>query len=370
MSVQAPPVWLADEPEIVAVLHAVLDRFDRQPGTERRNDVLLRAEQVLPSLARADDSADQTWTLVQELARIGVLQLRAQRIGPYDPAWKGAKLAFQPTSEEVLRHWLARVRVEPAMQQWRAAVEHHAAQFSQDISLLLDRRIAIPTRSPDEVVRALLRVGAVKEPATLRQLSAHAFWGDSKVLDDRGELIAALFPTLVVRDRPIVVSVHLPRDSNGLLFIENQDTYTAASAGRLAPTSGLAFVFAAGFRSSAARARNRGGAILHYTGQSDARLTFEFEAGWFQEGAMKMPCWFWGDLDYAGMQILKSLRSLFADLKAWQPGYAPMVQHVRTHGGYRGGEQLDPQFTGCDYADTVLLPVVREFGQMDQEALV
>ena len=74
------------------------------------------------------------------------------------------------------------------------------------------------------------------------------------------------------------------------------------------------------------------------------------------------------------MQILKSLRSRFEDLRAWQPGYEPMLTHLRNFGGYgtavvEGKGQVDPGQTGCAYADSVLLPAIREFGQMDQERL-
>jgi Wadjet anti plasmid transformation system JetA-like protein len=202
-------------------------------------------------------------------------------------------------------------------------------------------------------------------------LSAYAFWGDSKVLDDRGELIATLFPQLQIRERAIVVSVYLPGTPDGVLFIENQDTYTCACSGELAQTNTCALVFASGFRSSAERIRSRDGALLHFAGAGAARLREHFEAWWFDEQTPPGPCWFWGDLDFAGMQILKSLRSRFGAVAAWRPGYAPMLDTLRAQGGYssRSGSkgQSDPGSTGCPYADEVLLPAVREHGQLDQE---
>jgi hypothetical protein len=72
------------------------------------------------------------------------------------------------------------------------------------------------------------------------------------------------------------------------------------------------------------------------------------------------------------MQILKALRARFGDVRAWPPGYSPMVANLRRERGYspaaslpRG--QVDPLVTGCPYADEVLLPAIRERGQMDQE---
>ncbi len=381
------PVWLPEEPQILAMLHAVLDRFDRQPGDARQRHVTFAAEEQLPALAGNDSAADAAWAQILELERLGVLTVRAGRRSPYDADWKSARLAFAPLCEPVLRDWLQREWLEPAMQSWRRAVESRAEAFPGGCEALLKRRIVIPNRSAEEVLAALATLGmrgalavrgeqgpgAQGSPATLRQLSATAFWGDSKVLDDRGDLLAALFPDLVVRERTLVVSVHLPASCRGVLFIENQDTYTAAVAGFPEEAGCLALVYAAGFRSTAARVRSRSGALLHYCGEGSAAMLPAFERWWYEEGPVPGPLWFWGDLDFAGMQILKALRSRFADVCAWRPGYEPMLETLRTRGGYRppatdAQGQSDPGVTGCPFADEELLPAARTHGQLDQES--
>ena len=60
------PQWLDEEVEIGALLHAALDRFDRQRGVDRQRRISLAAQDHLPSLRRADAAADQTWSLIQE----------------------------------------------------------------------------------------------------------------------------------------------------------------------------------------------------------------------------------------------------------------------------------------------------------------
>lgn len=363
------PAWLDDEPELQALLNTVLDRFDLQPASARRTAISLPVERYLPSLARNDAAADQCWALVETLAREGLLQIRPGRRSAYDSPWQGARLAFALDSETTLRGWLDRAPSMPVMDAWRRAVMRHADRFPGGCELLLQRRIAITGREPDEVVAAFAHLGALRGPLTLRQLSAYAFWGNSKVLDDRGDLVAASFPALVIADRPIVVAVHLPSSPRGVLFIENQDTYTGATRGVPAATQGLALVYAAGFRSAAQRIRSRSGALLHFAGDVAARDAFE--RWWFDAADPAGPCHFWGDLDFAGMQILKSLRQRFGEVNAWQPGYAPMLAALREAGGYRGGgdavDPLDPARTGCPYADDVLLPAIRAAGQIDQE---
>jgi hypothetical protein len=374
------PVWLSEEHELEALLHAALDRFDRQPAEERERDVFLPAERFLPSLERSDASADQLWSLVGELEQQGVLRIRRGRQGPYDPAWKGAKLAFSAEGESVLRVWLQRERAPGELERWREAINASTHLFPAGCEALLARRIAIEGRSADEVVAAFARIGKVSGPITLRQLSALCFWGDSKVLDERAELIRTLFPQLTVRDRAIVVAVHLPARWEGVLFIENQDTYTTACGGIPDEVAPLALVYASGFRSSAERVREHGGAVLHFAGPgarvTDASGTDRFESWWFGRepalGSVPACAWFWGDLDFAGMQILKTLRARFGEVLAWQPGYAPMLAELRKERGYSVGAglgrgQVDPQMTGCAYADEVLLPAIRERGQIDQE---
>jgi hypothetical protein len=372
MSVGSRPVWLDQETEIASVLSAAVDRFDRQPGDTRHRPVTVSVEKYLPSLVRTDVNADHSWGLIRRLERLGVLLVRHARNDPFDPEWKGAKLAFSADSEVILREWLGRHREEPAMQLWRGALERHASAFPHGCELLLKRRVLIRNRSPEEIAAAFASIAAVPGPVTLRQLSARVFWGDSKVLDDRGDLVASLFPELKIKDRAVLVSVFLPRSCHGTLFIENQDTYSAAAGGFPPQCAGLALVYAAGFRGAAGRIRSRGGVLLHYAGPGVAAGQPQFEQWWFDGSAPPGPCWFWGDLDFAGMQILKALRGRFEGLAAWRVGYEPMLEALRASGGHDSSTaedpgQTDPGLTGCPFADGSLLPAIRDLGQVDQE---
>ncbi len=367
------PQWLDEEAEISAVLHAALDRFDRQRGVDRQRRITLAVQDHLPSLGRADAAADQTWSLIQELARRGVLAIRKPARSLYDVDWQGAKVTFAPEVEETLRAWLRRDWTESAATVWRRAIERHALRFHDAGAALLPQRIVIENRSADDIVAALAAAADIRVPMTLRQLSATLFWGDSKILDERGELIAALLPHLKVLDRMLVIAVHLPQRCQGVLFIENQDTYTAAAAGTPAEALEFGLVYAAGFRGTAARVRNRSGALLHYAGPGLGELASRFDAWWYDGGAGFGPTWFWGDLDFAGMQILKSLRSRFEDLEAWPVGYEPLRLQLESSGGHgaRADDskgQIDPVLTGCAYADSTLLPAIRRHGRRDQES--
>jgi hypothetical protein len=367
------PQWLDDEADIRALLHAALDLFDRQRGADRRRRIHLAALDHLSSLARADAAADQTWGLVVELERRGVLAIRRTARNPYDVDWKGAKIAFSPEAEPMLRDWLGRDWNAPAALVWRHAVERYAGSFHNAGAALLAQRIAIENRSPEEIVAALAEAAKMTVPVTLRQLSATVFWGNSKILDDRGELIAALLPQLQIRDRALVIAAHLPELCRGVLFVENQDTYTNAAAGMPVEARELALVFAAGFRGGASRVRSRSGSLLHTAGPGRFDYAERFDSWWYDNGSAFGPSWFWGDLDFAGMQILKTLRNRFDGLCAWAPGYESMLAQLQSRGGYSGriGDakgQVDPVLTGCPYADGTLLPAIRRYGQRDQES--
>lgn len=91
-------------------------------------------------------------------------------------------------------------------------------------------------------------------------------------------------------------------------------------------------------------------------------------------GATDLPVRFFGDPDYAGMQILRSLREVFANAQAWIPGYEVLADDLERGGGHAPGLagkelQTDAGHTGCAYADQRLLPLMRHHGRfMDQEA--
>ena len=72
-----------------------------------------------------------------------------------------------------------------------------------------------------------------------------------------------------------------------------------------------------------------------------------------------------GDFDYSGIGILSALRKIFITLKAWQPGYVPMLVYLAQGIPHKlaevgKAEQKDPCLVGCDYSDAILLPYMKE----------
>ncbi|MGD8588856.1 MAG: DUF2220 family protein [Chromatiales bacterium] len=374
---QDRPPWLDDVPELRVVLERFLDKLDRRPAEQWKQPPAISLEaENFPLLFRMDEISDQAWALFKTLADDGIWSIRLnRRRGPYDAEFLGARIQLQLEAEPILREWLGRPRQVPYAQQWQAAVDRMAARFPGDPAGLRGRPIALPGRSAEDVLEAIAEIGVwVNEGLTLRQLSARCFWGDSKLLDSRQELLQGLYPELFLSPRRLLVNLYLPPRVEAVLFIENLDSYLDALAQRsLTDAAGLILVYSAGFRGSAERVRQRDQVCLHYSGAGSAQRQRQLENWWFGETDSVLPCYFWGDLDFAGIAILKALRQRFTHMQSWQPGYTLMLERLaRGHPAEDAGkqEQLDPGETGCRHADERLLPALRRAGRfIDQEAV-
>lgn len=244
---------------------------------------------------------------------------------------------------------------------------------------------ALSTLPADEAVRCLhalreLCLSGLSMP--LREASARAFHGHSKVLDARDELLRLMGASPgQFREAPIQLLVDVPTTFDAALFIENLVTFERMADKRLPDWQDSLLVYAAGFKGSARRLRHREGCRVYLrAGRGDtiglapsASTGVAAVGGWLFD-RIELPVRFFGDLDYAGLQILASLREVFPDAGAWRPGYAALSAIVAAGGGHapavaNKGGQVDPGRTGCPYADDVLLPQLRAAGRfVDQEA--
>lgn len=227
----------------------------------------------------------------------------------------------------------------------------------------------------------------------LREVSAQAFQGRSKVLDRREELLRLLGampgqftespiqlllapPPLPPTDRTSVVA----KTFTNVLFVENLATFEHMADMRAPAWADSLLIYAAGFRGSARRLRTRAGCRLYLRAPATASSLPAIEAWLFEHhedervGLQAYGVHFFGDLDLAGMQILARLREVFPLASAWRPGYSQLARTLVAGGGHlpelaSKEQQLDPGRTGCTYADDELLPLLRVQGRfIDQEA--
>lgn len=375
-----PPAWLDDTPEILGLLEHFIDLLDKQPTGNRQRPVgVTLNSKTLPALFSLGVTADQLWDLLRSLdEQYGILQIKLKKQkDPYAPEYNCARLSLNDSGEAVLRQWLNRgAQSMSPLQQWRKVVGQQAHCFPGQTNKLMDRRITRPGLDETTIVQGFVDIESYhRQGLSLRQLSSRCFRGDSKFLDNREELLRELYPDLLLNPRPVMVSIFIPQTVESILFIENQDSYLLALSGTLSICCNQILVYVAGFRGSATRIRQLEGVSLHYHGNSNPTLQTRLENWWFQQEPENWPMYFWGDLDYAGMGILKALKQRFEELQAWQPGYSRMLKQLHKGSGHAAvmadkQAQIDPEKTGCHYADAVLLPAMRKHQAfVDQEAV-
>ena len=289
--------------------------------------------------------------------------------------WAG----YLPLAKRWQRQWLDFLAVR-----WQEAGETTPPEAQAVLDYLARNPLsALQSLSVEEAARSLeaLRELCVSgRQLPLREVSARVFQGRSKILDSRDELLRLLGASPgQFQEARIQLLVALPDDPRAIdevLFIENLVTFERLADFRHATWRHALLVYAAGFKGSAQRLRSRQGCRLYVRASS---LSIAQEGGlhavesWLF-GATDLPVRFFGDLDYSGMQILRSLREVFANAQVWVPGYASLADLLAQGGGHQPGMaakelQTDPGSTGCAYADQRLLPLMRCHGRfIDQEA--
>jgi len=385
------PDLVAANPLIVGLLEYVLEKRDEQilRGEERPIGLTLDPKQAPRALRAAlapltDPNQDdgELWDELRWAAedqRLFSIKT-SQRRGSGSAAWQGARLYFDDRREALVRDWLQRPRPLRQNPEWLAALAEVGARF--------DNPGVFP---PDGIeldpgfanYRALLtcwaNVGdelARGVPLSWRQLSARCFLGDSKYLDSapRQALLRALFPAgrRIIGERPLLMHLYLPAQTQQVLLIENQDSFLWLADQSPAAT---ALVYIEGYRGGAARVRLPGIARFSALNVADSGARRDFLAWWQGQLERDWPVYFWGDLDFEGMQIAAALRHSFPDLDCWRRGYAPLLERLWRGDGHRP-EQADKTrqkpiaSTGCGYADRELVPALRATGRfVDQEAL-
>ncbi|MFZ4550244.1 MAG: Wadjet anti-phage system protein JetD domain-containing protein [Aquabacterium sp.] len=382
-------------PMLLRLAHALLSKADRSLG--HRSVTLKLDAKVLPELhaTQTPDGLASIDALLQSLVQTGWVSLRTKKPEAFQTlADQDPTLALKDA--DALALWSGH---QPAGPKWsRDLVQQLSAPGVLDVPdapALLDylQRNPLPWfqgLAAAECARTLngLAQACRSGPSGyLRQLSARHFRGHSKVLDSREEMLRLLGAREgQFLEAPIQLLVSLPPGGGqtqaqaaapSVLFIENLVSFEYMADARLLTWADATLVYASGFKGAARRLRTPQGSTLYWRhAATDAgRLAF---ADWlYAHDSVRQETTsvhFYGDLDWAGMQILAHLRQSFPNCEAWQPGYAGLLSLMAATGGHRPEiaakeGQADPGFTGCAYADAVLLPALRQTGLcVDQEA--
>lgn len=376
------------EPAMAALLNALVDRIDTKPFAERRRDLLFPLNlESWPAFFAIDHPGERAvvWQWLETLAsRAGLALKLDQRKSRCDlDIWeRQPRLVVTPEAEGLLREATGRPPKDMSWSiGWAKAVESRFGESALAVRLLA-RPIHISQRAPEAILERFAGITTLAESSLmLHEVASRQFWGLSKILNKQQEAIALLLekPLCPFSDKPVQLLVSaLTDDAEApILFIENAATFESLAAGRMEMAQGFILVFASGYKAVARRLRTPGGSSVYFAPrifQSNSALPGTFLAWLYSQGHDR-DIHFWGDLDLAGMDILKELRVIFPEAQAWRPGYQALFELLiagESHAPEDANKtrQNDPGLTGCVYADDVLLPALRKYGRfVDQESL-
>ncbi|MDR2112178.1 MAG: DUF2220 domain-containing protein [Candidatus Accumulibacter sp.] len=376
------------EPAVAALLNALVDRIDAKPFAERARALSFPLDaENWPAFFAIDLPGERAvvWKWLETLSGRPGFALKLderKRWSDLDVLERRPRLVVTPEAEKLLRAATGRHPRDTSWSRgWRKAVQARFGE-SELADRLLARPIAISQRAPEEILARFIGIAALAESSLmLHEVASRQFWGLSKILNGQQESVALLLQAArcPFPDKPVQLLVAARADDAEapILFIENAATFESLAAGRMEMAQGFLLVFASGYRAVARRLRAPGGSSVYFAPRllaGNAALPGRF-LDWLYSERHDRPLYFWGDLDFSGMDILKELRVVFPEARAWQPGYQALLalldageSHAPDEAGKSG--QADPGQTGCPYADDVLLPALRRYGRfVDQESL-
>lgn len=378
------------DPMLLRIGTRLLAKAERSGGERAVRLKLDRRE--LPELYDHVDAeaVDRVELLLREFASTGWVRLVLGREREF-AGFVDRKPQLELIDFDAVARWAGYQRLADS---WQRRLVAHLAQHWKDAGAerkedLLDylSRCPIAALSALPVEKAMRSLQDLHElclsglSLPLREASARVFHGRSKVLDSRDELLRLLGAAPgQFWEAPIQLVVDIPPTFDEALFVENLVTFERMADARRPDWRHSLLVYAAGFKGSAKRLRHRSGCRIYVRATHIDALALEPSAARGLEGVSAwlfgrsgLPVRFFGDLDFAGMQILSSLREVFVEAEAWQPGYADLMSILSSDGGHLPESagtalQIDPGMTGCAYADDVLLPTLRRHGRfVDQE---
>lgn len=358
------------------VLRGLMTNLDNRPDRTRPPSARLTGSNV-PEFGEQQepDEAETTWQAFLALADAGLISIKMPRpksgyaIHELEPV-----IQLIPEVAERTRELLGMEK--PGESRSKIWADAARAVFPGEDALhqaIAARWLEVPGKSTMEIMSQLRKLREMQRGTFLRQVSAVLFWGDSKILDAREALICEILGTdeSPFPEAPVQLQVYAPTDDfDRVIFIENVETFEflkslstspLSSQRSLFPLEGAALAQGYGFRGSAKRVRRAGGSSIYFDASDYARSRFRM---WLYENTPGVVPYFYGDLDFAGMSILKAMREIFPDMTCWLPGYAAMLREIQSGNGHphstsKKKNQDDPGSIGCEYADTELLPAMR-----------
>lgn len=368
-------------------LNRLLDLVDKMSFKNRTQRVTESiTESRFPELFSPKEPEDDevAWYNLTRLSEQGVIDIeRTRKRGLSTVApWEHARIVFLPEGEESVRQWLDRPAGDPALEAWQREADYYREQF-QDLTILKPSSFSSLSHYPArEVIARLAKLPDLlsRSRLSLYQASAALFWGDSKALRGKERILNQLFgqDLMALEARPILIEGSYRPECQGLLVVENMDTFVAAADGRIPGVEAFTVLYAQGFKGTASRIREPGMARFYWSSSPlpNPEWLDRFMRGWCGHSDLPVPIYYFGDLDPAGLRIYAQMRQAFPSLRPWQPGYHLLTERLLAGEGHQlkaSGKEAQGRvmLTGCPWIDQHVIPVMEKTGLcVDQEAAI
>jgi len=197
---------LLEDISIAKVCHALLDKLDKQPISERSHNlsVLINTKQF-PELF-SPSTVDEDVRLevkIHALISRGLFDIKQTKKKAHLPlSEREAKLIFNSKFEDKLRAFYNRDIIQNT---WLEAVDRKSILDKSLLTFLKNNPIKVKTKNDDEVVQQILQWTQNIKSNSARKESARCFWGLSKVFDNQ-EAYKVYFE---LEDMPISLLIYM-----------------------------------------------------------------------------------------------------------------------------------------------------------------
>ncbi len=359
--------------DISKIFHIILDKLDQQPSSLRSRKIKIPIDHKhLPTLYSPKDFNDDkkledalTALLSKDIFSIEERQKESFKLFSEK---KDAKLVFNYEYEEGLRKFFNRPVL---VDKWLNTVNKRSN--IEDLKELLFRnKIRISSKTEEEILEKLIiLLTSNNSNKSVRHISSKYFWGLSKLLDNKSEIIdyCSLKPS------PIILHIKsFNKKFKNILFVENLDTYTQILDSQNSIFNDYLIIYSSGFKAAAKRLRTTQGSKLFF--EENCQLDKEGREtlkDWiYDKRQINVNVYFWGDMDYAGINIFSTIKDIFTELEIWKPGYDELLNAIDVKDSHKPLDsdkesQVQPKLTGVQYIDEVLIPILKNEEFVDQE---
>lgn len=359
--------------DISKIVHFILDKLDQQPSPLRNRKIKIPIDhKYLPTLYSPKDFNDDkkledALIVLLKKGIFGIEERQKESFKRFSEK-KAAKLVFNYEYEEDLRNFFNR---PVFVDKWLDTV--NKTNNIEDLKeLLLRNKIGIFSKTEEEILEKLITLlTSNNHNKSVRHISSKYFWGLSKVLDNKSEIIDYCF----LKPSPIILHIKsFSKEFKNILFIENLDTYSQILDSKNSIFNDYLIIYSSGFKVAAKRLRNTCGSKLFFEENCSLdNIGRKIFKDWLYNNTQsELNVYFWGDMDYSGINIFNTIKNIFPELQIWKPGYDKLLNAIKINDSHKPEEsdkeaQFEPSLVGEQYIDEILIPLLKKKRFVDQE---